>query len=178
MMDTTWIIIVIQSIVICAIVVALFLAYRKIIELKKERKNAQLLRESGKIIPSLSIHEVLKLVNNDFLVDIDILVESLDISKKSPMFYEKYQELSKNNRDAFFQNLLDVICKDNPVVETRIIRYYDLISEQDILLLLLSEQSVENKMLAKILCLNLETLKKRKTRLKAKLREAGMELTF
>lgn len=169
------IVIVFMAIVILIAGMIIIFLYRKVSGMDEvEHFSETHLTEPDDLIHDVSVRDVLRLVNTSFMEEIDTLLEESNISNKQPVFYAKYQGLTKNNRDAYFQNLMEILSKNEPGFVDRLMTDYPDISTQDILLLLLHNAHLENKLIAKVLFINTETLKKRKTRLKAKM--GGMML--
>lgn len=169
------IVIVFMAIVIIIAGVIIVFLYRKLSGMDEvEGFSEAHLTEPDDLIHDVSVRDVLKLVNTSFIEEVDTLIEESNIPGKQPVFYAKYQELTKNNRDAYFQNLMEILSKNKPGFVERLMTGYPEISTQDILLLLLHNAHLENKVIAKVLFISMETLKKRKTRLKAKM--GGMML--
>ena len=167
-------IIVSLSVILLVAATVIVVQYRKILQLEtREEYTAVQLTESDSLIRNVSVRELLTLANAGFIEDIEALMEESGVANKQPVFYGKYQELGKANREVYFRNLLEILSKNKPGLVDDLINSYAGISTQDILLLLLTEAGLENKVMARILFINAETLKKRKSRLKVKLKDAG-----
>lgn len=171
-------IIVSLSVIILIATTVIVLQYRRILQLEDRAElNSVSLAEPDNLIRNISVRELLNLVNAGFSEDVELLMEESGVINKQPIFYGKYQELSKANREVYFQNLLEILSKNNPGFVDNLMNHYTGVSMQDILLLLLNETGLENKVIARVLFINAETLKKRKSRLKVKLKEAGFSFT-
>ena len=60
----------------------------------------------------LTAEDLIKLANAAYMEQLDTLIKESDVANRMPVFYQNYQELNKKNREAYFQNLLDVLRKD------------------------------------------------------------------
>lgn len=121
--------------------------------------------------PSLkvSVGDIVKLANTNYIEQLDILIRESNVMGKLPAFYEKYLELNKSNKEDYFQNLVEVLGKTKQEYINELLNNHPEVSTQEILLLILMKAGIDNKTIARILFINTETLKKRKSRLKVKL---------
>ena len=112
---------------------------------------------------------IVKLTNANFIEQLELLIRESNVESKLPAFYEKYLELNKTNKEGYFQNLLEMLGKNRGNYINTLLGNHPEISTQEILLLILMQEKFDNKSIARILFITPETLKKRKSRLKAKL---------
>lgn len=119
---------------------------------------------------SLSVKEALRLANNEYVEDIDVLVKEYNLETEAPGFYEKYQIVNRIHKDKYFQDLYEIICAPRKAYVTELLFAHQEFTSQDILLLLMCEARLDNRTMARILFVSQDTLKKRKTRLKLKMK--------
>lgn len=117
---------------------------------------------------NVTAEEVAILANTGYSGHLEHLMHEMGIEKDEPGFYLKYTELKKKMREDYFRNLLDVIARDKQDRVARLLEEYPDFSVQDVLLVMLMDANLDNKTIARFLFVSVDTLKKRKTRLKAK----------
>lgn len=152
---------------ITAVIVVWYL-YRKINAMPDDEEMRGIVEDFE---PSLkvSVGDIVKLANTNYIEQLDILIRESNVMGKLPAFYEKYLELNKSNKEDYFQNLLEVLGKNKQEYINELLNNHPEVSTQEILLLILMKAGIDNKTIARILFINTETLKKRKSRLKVKL---------
>lgn len=136
-------------------------------------KNGKNMKSSGDDVP---LQDVIKLLKSNDVVGISSLMEEYDIVRKEPEFYERYQAINKDIRETYFQELVRIFGKNRRKRMEELIDNHPEFSTQDRLLLLMCEMGLDNKTMARIMISGLDTLKKRKTRLRVKIREKAPEL--
>lgn len=124
----------------------------------------------------MNASDLVKLTNAEYIEQLDLLIQDFHIDNKLPAFYEKYQELNRQNKEKYFQNLLNVIAQGQEENTGGFLADSDM-STQDVLLILLMGMSLDNKTIARVLFISVDTLKKRKTRLKTKMKAKGIILS-
>ena len=92
---------------------------------------------------------------------------------KIPEFYDKYMNLVKKQKELYFRELIEIFSHNKKEYVRDLLDKYAGFSTQDVLLLLMCEMQLDNKTMARIMGLTLETLKKRKTRMRIKMRTAS-----
>lgn len=154
------------SLIIACVIIGVF--YQRILKAEDQREI---------IMPDaylrMSVEDVLSLINADHLADMDFLIEDCNVERKLPAFYEKYQALNKVHREKYFDRLLRFLSTTEEPYLDDLYKECPELSTQDLLLLLLGRAKFENKMIAQLLFISLDTLKKRKTRLRAKMRNCA-----
>ena len=73
----------------------------------------------------------------------------------------------------YFRELIEIFSHNKKEYVRDLLDKYAGFSTQDVLLLLMCEMQLDNKTMARIMGLTLETLKKRKTRMRIKMRTAS-----
>lgn len=121
----------------------------------------------------ITLDEIIRLIGIDMTKDIGSLIVEYGLAKKMPEFYEKYQLLSKHAKELYFNELIDIFSRNRKEDVSGLFDKYPSFTHQDVLLLLMSKMKLDNKTMAKIMGLTLDTLKKRKTRLRLKMRTGG-----
>lgn len=126
--------------------------------------------------PTLHIEaaDLVNLLNVSYMEQLDFLVKEANVERKLPAFYGKYIALTKESKERYFQNLLDLLTKGKEEWLNNFCRNYPDISTQELLMMFLMDMGFDNRTAAEILMINLETLKKRKTRLRAKMKNLGI----
>lgn len=140
--------------------------------LTKEKYNIQV-EETEKDKIDISLQDIIRLAALNTIQDVSSLIIEYKINVKMPEFYEKYLALSKHERELYFSELITIFTKNKREYVEDLFDRYTGLSTQDVLLLLMGEMQLDNKTMARIMGLGMETLKKRKTRLKAKLLTGG-----
>lgn len=87
--------------------------------------------------------------------------------------YDKYMNLVKKQKELYFRELIEIFSHNKKEYVRDLLDKYAGFSTQDVLLLLMCEMQLDNKTMARIMGLTLETLKKRKTRMRIKMRTAS-----
>ncbi|MDL2283338.1 hypothetical protein LJB94_02350 [Odoribacter sp. OttesenSCG-928-G04] len=154
------------------IILGAYLFFRFLPKASKKKGKGRDVVNSAMIDSHLNINasDIAKLAHADYIVELDMLVESEELEVKMPEFYQKLSELNKRMRDKYFQNLLEVLIKGNEEWLNDALISRPELSVQDILLILLDHIGFDNKTIAQMLFVSLSTLKKRKTRLNTKLK--------
>ena len=116
-----------------------------------------------------SLQDIIRLANLNTAMDVGYLLVEHKIHLRMPDFYEKYQNLVKREKEYYFNELTDIFSRNRREYVRELLDRYAGLSRQDVLLLLMCEMQLDNKTMARIMGLSLDTLKKRKTRLKAKM---------
>lgn len=138
--------------------------------------------EMGKKVITLSFEptmvmtptDIAGLLGFEYLEELEMLMKESHVPDRLPVFYEKYQELNKRSKEAYFQYVLDLFVRGKEEwLEHLLVKGGDL-STQDILLILLIKKEFDNKSIAKVLRITPDTLKKRKSRLRAKMEQKGI----
>lgn len=117
----------------------------------------------------ITVQDIIRLAALSTTLDVNSLIIEYKINIKNPEFYEKYQALNKHERELYFDELIAIFSKNRSEDVCELYDRYPSLSTQDVLLLLMIEMNLDNKTMARIMALTMETLKKRKTRLKAKI---------
>lgn len=128
-------------------------------------------RDRNKI--DITVLDIIRLASLNTTLDVTALIMEYRIHVKNPEFYEKYQALNKRERELYFDQLIIIFSRNHPENISQWYQKYPSLSTQDMLLLVMISLNLDNRTMAQILVLSPETLKKRKTRLKAKI---GMDL--
>lgn len=154
----------------CMIVIGWLLYARK--------RSADFDRElmDEKPVMEISLLDIIRLSDVSGLADVNLLILEHNLENKMPEFYSKYQELIKKNREIYFMELVNILGKKRKEFINDLFDRYHGFSTQDVLLLLMCEMGLDNKTMARVMTSSLDTLKKRKTRLRAKMRASGLEL--
>lgn len=118
---------------------------------------------------NLTVKDVLKLANNEYVEYLEKLIREHELETKVPAFYEKYQTASLISKDKYFQNLFEILCTSRKQYVAELFATYQEFSTQDVVLLLMCEAKLDNKTISGILSISMDTLKKRKTRLRMKI---------
>lgn len=157
------------------------LAVRLWLNAREEGKEA----EDSSVVPMMlepylyvTASDVEKLANIIYIEQLDALIRQSNAEQKLPAFYEKYLELNKSCKEQYLQNLLAVFVKGKEGWLDSFMKKYTDISPQDILMMLMLEAGFDNKSITRMLMVNYETLKKRKSRLKTKCKTLGIPFDF
>lgn len=118
----------------------------------------------------ITVQDILRLTALSNASDITSLLIEYKIHVRYPEFYEKYQALSKHGQELYFEELIAIFSKGQPEKVRELYEQYSDLSTQDALLLLMSDLGLDNRTMSRVMALTLEALKKRKTRLNAKIR--------
>ena len=124
----------------------------------------------GKNNMDSTVQDIIRLSALSIVPEVSSLIIEYKIHVKHPTFYERYQALNKHERELYLEELVTIFSKGHPEKVRELHEKYPGLSMQDVLLLLMSGQGLDNRTIARIMSLTLETLKKRKTRLNAKIR--------
>ena len=114
-----------------------------------------------------------QLANINTAMDVGYLMLEYKINLKIPEFYDKYMNLVKKQKELYFRELIEIFSHNKKEYVRDLLDKYAGFSTQDVLLLLMCEMQLDNKTMARIMGLTLETLKKRKTRMRIKMRTAS-----
>lgn len=117
----------------------------------------------------ITLQDIIRLAALNTTPDVNSLIIEYKIDRKNPEFYEKYLALSKREKELYFNELITIFSKNRREYVQELFDHHSALSLQDVLLLLMSEAHLDNKTMARILGINAETFKKRKSRLKAKM---------
>lgn len=123
--------------------------------------------------PVIELREISKLNNWNFFENLQALIRLTHLAEKNPQFYSKFQELYQTHMDGYLWRLMEALGRDNPRLYDVVNRRYGYLSIQEMLLIMLMDTNLLNREMAEIVCTPLETHKKRKLRLKAKLKDLG-----
>ena len=137
--------------------------------MRQEKKKE--LREAKKL--NITLEDLLHLEALNINVDVNSLMIEHRIPVKETMFYEKYQDLVKRQKEWYFDELLKIFGKNKRNYVNELFERYDNLSTQDVVLLLMGDIHLENKTIARVMQVNLDALKKRKRRLKLKMQAAA-----
>lgn len=127
-------------------------------------------------LTDLTLQDLIHLVSAGSIVWVNSLMDDFEVAGKMPEFHEKYQLLNRDTKEYYFQELIRVLGKNKRGYIENLVEHHPEFSTQDRLLLLMCEMELDNKTMSRIMLSNLDTLKKRKTRLRAKIREKAPEL--
>ena len=125
---------------------------------------------SSVVIP---LRDMVQLANINTAMDVGYLMLEYKINLKIPEFYDKYMNLVKKQKELYFRELIEIFSHNKKEYVRDLLDKYAGFSTQDVLLLLMCEMQLDNKTMARIMGLTLETLKKRKTRMRIKMRTAS-----
>ena len=120
--------------------------------MEKKRKRQKEVQDKGRVV--IPLRDMVQLANINTAMDVGYLMLEYKINLKIPELIEIFS----HNKKEYVRDLLDK---------------YAGFSTQDVLLLLMCEMQLDNKTMARIMGLTLETLKKRKTRMRIKMRTAS-----
>lgn len=134
------------------------------------KKTERLVARAEKDKIDITVQDILRLAALSTAPDVSSLLVEYKIHVRHPEFYEKYQALNKYEQELYFEELIAVFGKGHPEQVRELFEKYPGLSTQDVLLLLMNGLGFDNRTMARIMSLTLETLKKRKTRLNAKIR--------
>lgn len=123
----------------------------------------------------LTVKDVLRLANNEYVEYLEALIKEHELETKFPAFHEKYQTASYINKDRYFQDLFEILSMPRKQYVAELFATYQEFSTQDVLLLLLCEAKLDNRTISRILFISMDTLKKRKTRLKMKIEQSDKD---
>lgn len=118
--------------------------------------------------PDFNVKDILRLANTNNTAAVNALFLEYKMNVCMPEFYEKYQHLSKKNRDSYYAELLGMLERKKPDHLPGYCEWTSF-SPQDQLLLLMYGMQLDNKTIARILGVSSDTLKKRRNRLKLKI---------
>lgn len=141
---------------------------------RNKRQPAKVWVEKEKV--DITVQDIIRLAALNTTVDVSSLIIEYKINIKMPDFYEKYQKLSKHEKELYFSELISIFSKNRREYVRDLFDHYTGLSTQDVLLLLMCEMQLDNKTMARIMGLSMETLKKRKTRLKVKMHAGSLSL--
>jgi hypothetical protein len=117
----------------------------------------------------ITLNDIIHLASLNSISDLNALMIEYRIPVKYPVFYEKYQMLSKQEKDFYFSELVTVCAGNRKDEILDLYERYPGLSTQDVLLWLMMEIHTDNKTISRILGIQAEALKKRKARLKLKM---------
>lgn len=131
-------------------------------------KNTPLSVEREKV--DISIEDIIRLAALNNTLDVSSLIMVHKINVKMPEFYEKYQALIKREKELYFTELIAIFSKNRREYVQNLFNHNPSLSVTDVLLVLMLGTNIDNKTIARIMGVSMDTLKKRRTRLKTKLR--------
>lgn len=119
-------------------------------------------------VSDFNVKDILRLANTNNTADVNALFLEYKMNVCMPEFYDKYQHLSKKNRDSYYTELLSMLERKKT---DHLSDYgeWNSFSPQEQLLLLMYGMQLDNKTIARILGISSDTLKKRRNRLKLKI---------
>mgnify|MGYP000648194820 CR=1 FL=1 len=139
--------------------------------MEKKRKRQKEVQDKGRVV--IPLRDMVQLANINTAMDVGYLMLEYKINLKIPEFYDKYMNLVKKQKELYFRELIEIFShnfiNDTPNTEINT-------GEDSIYLLVflpICEMQLDNKTMARIMGLTLETLKKRKTRMRIKMRTAS-----
>lgn len=146
------------------------------VRVNRSRSRVKIVPEPKKEPADITIEEVVHLLNASNFIDTTTLMSDFQVEKVMPDFYAKYQNQNKAGREAYYKKLIALLGRDKQEQIEMLQSAQPGFSVTEILLLLLCEMNLDNKTIARVMHSGLETLKKRKTRLKIKIREKFPEM--
>lgn len=126
------------------------------------------------VVKEGGLDDILRLANVNIMSDLSALVAEHKVVEHMPGFFENFQDLIKQGQENYYTELWHIL---NCYRGERIKKLQDCglkLTHQDLILLLLCEFRKDNRTIAHLMGINLETLKKRKTRLKSKFSMGGL----
>lgn len=135
---------------------------------EEKGKNKPLFVEREKV--DISIEDIIRLAALNNTLDVSSLIMVHKINVKMPEFYEKYQTLIKQEKELYFTELIAIFSKNRREYVQNLFNQNPCLSVTDVLLVLMLGTNIDNKTIARIMGVSMDTLKKRRTRLKTKLR--------
>lgn len=126
--------------------------------------------ENCELFFKIDITDVVKLTNTDYIEQLEVLIRRADVESNLPALYKKYLKLNRTNKEKYFQNLVEVLGRDKQDYINNLLDNHPDVSTSEILLLLLLEAEIDNKTIARMLFIQPESIKKRKSRLRLKLK--------
>ena len=132
--------------------------------MEKKRKRQKEVQDKGRV--AIPLRDMVQLANINTAME-------YKINLKNPEFYDKYMNLVKKQKELYFRELIEIFSHNKKEYVRDLLDKYAGFSTQDVLLLLMCEMQLDNKTMARIMGLTLETLKKRKTRMRIKMRTAS-----
>lgn len=167
-----YIVIAILFVLLSAAVFCIFLLRLK---LNDQEKKKTYIVPSDEIKLEVSTRDIIHLADASCIVGLNDLMEEYDIERKLPSFYQKYHSMIHGVKEKYFETLLSVLSRDSDSYYNRLLNTCLDVSTQDVLLLLLADSGLDNKTCARVLFINSETLRKRKTRLKMKIEQLDLQ---
>ncbi|WP_251621373.1 hypothetical protein [Odoribacter lunatus] len=122
--------------------------------------------------------DVERLTQIIFWDHLEVLMEQSKVEQKLPWFYNQCLDLRKSCREKYLDILFSLFTRDRKEWTDRLMKEYTEINPQDILMMLMVEAGYNNKSIARLLWINYETFKKRKSRLKAKCKSLNIPFEF
>lgn len=164
---------------VCLIFIGLTIRLR--LKIKAEEKEASAPpSEPFPFGPTVSItaFDIEKLSNIDYIEHLDSLLRQSHVEQKLPAFYEKYIGLNKICRERYLEDLLMIFSRGKERELDSFMKNYTELSVPDILMMFMLDAGFDNKSIARMLWINYETFKKRKSRLKIKCATLGVPFDF
>ena len=126
--------------------------------MEKKRKRQKEVQDKGRVV--IPLRDMVQLANINTAMDVGYLML-------------EYMNLVKKQKELYFRELIEIFSHNKKEYVRDLLDKYAGFSTQDVLLLLMCEMQLDNKTMARIMGLTLETLKKRKTRMRIKMRTAS-----
>lgn len=142
---------------------------------RKREKQASLPEPEEVFGTEGGLEDVLCLANANIMSELAALVAEHKVVEHMPGFYENFQFLIKQGQEDYYTELWRILSHYRGEYLQKLQNCGLKLSTQDLILLLLCELRKDNKTIAHIMGINLETLKKRKTRLKSKFTLGGLD---
>lgn len=164
---------------VCLLLVGLTIRLRQ--KVKEEEREPELSSDEPLIFgPTVNItaFEIEKLSNIAYMEQLEALFRQANVEQRLPAFYEKYVALNKGCKEQYLENLLLLFAKGKEGSLDRFMKKYTELSTQDILMMFMLDAGFDNKSIMRMLWINYETFKKRKSRLKSKCGVLGIPFDF
>lgn len=133
---------------------------------KKEKQPNDTLQP----IVTITLQDIITLASLNISADIHAMIVEHNLPVSHPDFYTDFQALDKQKRQLYTHELVEILSRDKRAYVNGLYEKYTGLNAQDVLLLLMDELHMENKVMARIMGLSGDALKKRKTRLKIKMK--------
>lgn len=127
---------------------------------------------------NITAFDIETLSNIAYLEHLDALIRQSNVEQRLPAFYEKYVGLNKIGRERYLENLLRLFSRGKERELDDFMKTYTELSVPDILMLFMLDAGFDNRAITRMLWINYETFKKRKSRLKIKCSTLGVPFDF
>lgn len=107
------------------------------------------------------LDDVLRLANANVMSDLAVLVAEHKVVEHMPGFFENFQDLIKQGQENYYKELWHILSHYRGERLQKLQGCGLKLSTQDLILLLLCELRKDNKTIAHLMGVNLETLKKK-----------------